>query len=232
MTRSSEGKPEPGFAGHTREYWDARYADSRFVYGTEPNAYLFAQRGRFAPGQTALVPGDGEGRNSVWLAGQGLAVTAVDLSPAGVAKGKRLAAARGVAVTFLCQDLSDWAWPVAAFDVVAAIYLHLPPDLRPRVHRAMVKALKPGGLIVLEAYTPDQVRFQRSHNSGGPPRPDMMFTAELLRADFAGCEALELAEVETELSEGIYHAGPAAVVRGVFRRAAGAPDSHPTEENP
>ena len=206
--------------GHPREFWDGRYGEPGFSYGLAPNAYLASHRGRFAPGQTAIVPGDGEGRNSVWLAEQGLVVTAVDLSPVGLAKGERLAAGRGASVSFLCADLSAWEWPAAAFDVVAAIYLHFPPALRPRMHRAMAAALRPGGLLVVEAFAPDQIEFQRLHRSGGPDRPDMLYTPDLLRADFAGCEPLELSEVRTELAEGAYHAGPAAVVRGVFRRDA------------
>lgn len=221
----NESKPEgtgppPRFGGHTREFWDARYGEAEFIYGTAPNAYLASQAKRFAAGQTALVPGDGEGRNSVWLASLGLAVVAVDLSAAGVAKGKRLAEERGVSVDFVCADLTAWQWPVGEFDVVAAIYLHLPCELRPRLHAAMVATLKPGGLLVIEAFTPDQLPLQVQYGSGGPNRVDMLFTAELLRADFAGCEPLELAEARIELAEGAKHSGPSAVVRGVFQRLA------------
>lgn len=219
-SKPDQSQPASRFGGHTPEFWDARYGAAEFIYGTAPNAYLASQAKRFAAGQRALVPGDGEGRNSVWLASLGLAVTAVDLSAAGVAKGKRLAEERGVSVDFVCADLTDWDWPVATFDVVAAIYLHLPPELRPRLHRAMAAALKPGGLLVIEAFTPDQLPLQVQYGSGGPNRADMLFTADLLRADFAGCEPLELSEARIDLDEGAKHSGPSAVVRGVFRRNA------------
>jgi SAM-dependent methyltransferase len=212
------------FQGHSSAFWDERYRDEAFVYGEAPNEYLAAQRGRFQLGTTALVPGDGEGRNGVWLAEQGLNVVTVDLSNAGVEKARRLAAKRGVQINAIQADLATWAWPLGAFDVVAAIFLHLPPDLRRPVHRNMLRALRPGGLLIIEAYRPEQVHYRETHGSrGGPPAAEMMFTEAMLREDFAGAAVVELASGDVDLKEGSNHFGLGAVVHGVFRRGDGVP---------
>ncbi len=206
------------FAGHAASFWNARYADPEYGYGVAPNAYLASHAHRLKPGMTALVPADGEGRNGVWLAEQGLDVTTVDLSAEGVRKSRKLATQRGVALIAEQADLLTWNWPERAFDVVASIYLHLPPATRDDLHRRMTTALRPGGLLVIEAFTPAQLAFQNSHDSGGPRQADMLYTAEMLRSDFAAMDVVELEETEAELEEGAYHSGRAAVVRGVFRK--------------
>ena len=208
----------PEFQSHASAFWDERYRDETFIYGESPNEYLAAQRERFRPGMRALVPGDGEGRNGVWLAEQGLDVVTVDLSEAGVNKARKLAAKRGVRITAIQADLTQWAWPVAEFDVVAAIFLHLPPEIRQPIHRAMLAALRPGGLLVIEAYRPEQVQYREKYGSkGGPPGAEMMFTEAMLREDFAEAEEIELASGDVDLSEGTHHRGLGAVVHGVFR---------------
>jgi len=196
-------------------FWDAKFADEAPFYGTRPNAWLVDQAWRLDPGSAVLVPGDGEGRNGVWLAQQGHKVTTVDASPRGIQKATRLAMERGVALRTICADLRSWAWPEAAFDAVAAIYLHLRPEDRARAHRGMAAALKPGGHLILEAFTPDQLPL----SSGGPKNPAMLFTAAMLRADFEGTEIVELAETTAELAEGPGHSGRAHVVRLVARRS-------------
>ena len=207
-------------AGHAASFWNARYADAAYGYGTAPNAYLASHAHRLAPGMTALVPADGEGRNGVWLAEQGLDVTTVDLSAHGVRKARALAAERGVALIAEQADLLAWNWPEQAFDVVASIYLHLPPAVREDLHGRMTRALRPGGLLVIEAFTPDQLAFQQSHQSGGPPQPEMLYTAEMLGSDFGAMDVVELEEIHADLDEGAYHSGRAAVVRGAFRKRA------------
>src|SRR5215471_8714754 len=128
--------------------WDKLYATPAYVYGTRPNRYLEAQKFRFRPGMNALAVGDGEGRNGVWLATQGLNVVAIDLSAVAINKARRLAEARKVSIRFQCCDLRDWRWPLAEFDVVAAIYLQLPETERIIMHRNMAGCLKEGGLLV------------------------------------------------------------------------------------
>ena len=195
-------------------FWDAKYADDGFFYGTAANAWLTSQRHRLQPGMRALGVADGEGRNSVWLAEQGLRVTAVDASANAIAKAGRLAAERGVEVQHVRADLRHWLWPEAAFDVVMAIFAHFRPEDRAVVHRKMLQSLVPGGLVLLEAYSP----YQHLYKTGGPSDLDMLYTAFRLQEDFAGAEVLELAEVTTELAEGRGHRGKSAVVRMVARR--------------
>lgn len=197
--------------------WDARYAAPDYIFGEAPNAFLASQARHFKPGMAALVPGDGEGRNGVWLAGLGLDVTTVDASRVGVEKSRRLAAARGLAIDAIHADLEQWAWPEARYDLVVSIFLHFHPEPRRRLHALMLRALRPGGLIVLEAYTPRQLEHRKAGIQGGPP-PEMLFTADLLRVDFGTMDVIELGEVDTTLAEGKRHVGPASVVRLVARR--------------
>ena len=207
------------FTNHTQQFWNDRYEKADFAYGTEPNAFLVSQKHQLRPGMQALAVGDGEGRNGVWLAQQGLKVLSVDLSSAGLEKAQALARKKSVTLRTQQTDLSSWEWPEDAFDVVISIYLHFPPDLRERMHQAMAKALKPKGLLILEAFTPDQLAYQEEYQSGGPPRLDMLYTPDTLKQDFKDLEVLEMTETVTELQEGQYHNGLAAVVRGVFGKA-------------
>jgi cyclopropane fatty-acyl-phospholipid synthase-like methyltransferase len=196
------------------DFWNARYGEPGFAYGTEPNAFLVAHKDLLRAGMRALAVADGEGRNGVWLAQQGLDVLSVDASEVGLRKAQELAADRGVRIRTEKVDLTDWKWPEARFDAVAAIFVHFPPEVRAHMHRCMFEALKPGGLLFLEAFTPEQLNFR----SGGPPVLEMLYTADMLRIDFAGGEILQIEECVTDLEEGKYHRGPGSVVRLVLRR--------------
>lgn len=197
-------------------FWDSRYAGAPYAYGEAPNAFLASLS--YAPGGRALVPGDGEGRNGVFLAERGLKVETLDLSGEGVAKARRLAAARGVSLDARQADVLAWDWPVAAYDVIALIYLHLPAPERRMLHARALAALKPGGRIVLEAFTPGQLVKQAEGARGGPREAALLYSAEDLRADFAGAEIEFLQEVEAEMHEGALHVGASAVVRLVASR--------------
>ena len=199
-------------------FWDQRYAGSGFAYGEAPNAFLASLADRFAPGGRALVPGDGEGRNGVFLAQRGLSVETLDLSAEGVAKARRLAAARGVLLEARQADALAWDWPVAAYDVIALLYLHLPAAERRSLHARVLSALKSGGLVVLEAFTPRQLDRQRAGARGGPREAALLFEPEDLCGDFGGAEIELLVEVETELHEGALHVGPSAVARLIARK--------------
>ncbi len=194
--------------------WDQRFSQAEPVYGNQPNAFLAAQACRFQRGMKLLVPADGYGRNGIWLAQQGFSVHTVDLSGVGVKRARKTAEAAGLAMTIEQADLAMWKWPEAEFNGVFAIFLHLPPEVRAKVHRAMLGAVKPGGLVILEAFSPTQLKY----SSGGPKRVELLYTAEMLRQDFSGAEAMVLEEKEAQISEGSMHSGAAAVVDGVFRR--------------
>lgn len=195
--------------------WDERYGSGGFQFGEAPNEYLLSQAWRLRPGMRAVVPGDGEGRNGVWLAGQGLAVTSLDWSAVGVEKARALAARRGVAIEAVVADVARWTWPEAAFDVAAWIYLHLPPADRAAAAAGVLRALAPGGLLVIECFTP----AQQGRRSGGPKEPSLLWSRAVAEAAFPGLEVLELTEGTVRLDEGPRHQGPAEVVRGVLRKS-------------
>ena len=198
--------------------WDARYEPAPYAYGETANAFLVAQAPRLKSGMRALVPGDGEGRNGVWLAQQGLVVDTLDLSAHGVAKAGRLAAARGVSVNAVQADALAWDWPREAYEVVALIYLHLAENHRRFVHGRALAALEPGGLVILEAFRPEQLAAQAAGARGGPRDGRLLYSVADLAADFAGQSILELAEATAVLEEGALHVGPSAIVRAVVRK--------------
>jgi SAM-dependent methyltransferase len=195
--------------------WNARYAGAEYHFGTAPNAFLSSQRAHLKPGMSALALADGEGRNGVFLAELGLDVLSVDFSPTGVEKAGRLAAARNASLRIECVDVFEWGWPEAAFDLVAAIFIQFADATRRRhLFAAIRRALKPGGLLILEGYHTSQV----GRGTGGPPQPDNLYTAQMLRDAFDDWEILDLTERETVLSEGRAHVGPSAVVDLVARK--------------
>lgn len=194
--------------------WDERYTSGDFQFGEAPNRYLESLRARLAPGMTALALGDGEGRNGVWLAQQGLAVTSLDWSPVGMAKAARLAEARHVPLTTVVADAAAWDYPPEHFDLVAWIYLHLPPADRTAAARGVLHTLKPGGFLALECFTP----AQQGRRSGGPKLPDLLWSRAIVEELFAPLEVLELLEGTVSLDEGPRHQGPAEVVRALLRR--------------
>ena len=202
------------------EFWDKRYEEPGFSFGEAPNAFLAAQRSLFRPGMRVLVPGDGEGRNGVWLAEMGLSVTTVDASRIGVHKANMLAAERGVTIDACQADLTTWVWPQAEFDFVVSIYLHFPKADRALMHARMLSALKPGGRLILEGYTPRQLAHRFAGSVGGPPDRAMLFEPDDLKADFAGATIERLEETEVFLDEGKRHRGRSSVVRLVARAGA------------
>ena len=145
--------------------WDERYSESGYWFGTEPAAFLAAQRDVLEPGRSALVVADGEGRNSVFLAEQGLIVTAMDASPVGVEKARRFAAERNLSVDYHVADILEWDWDAASYDLVVGIFFQfLIPDDRTQVFDGLARAIAPGGRLLLHGYRPEQVDYA----TGGP----------------------------------------------------------------
>lgn len=198
-----------------QSFWDRRFSQPGYLFGTEPNAFLTSQAQLLKPGQRALSIADGEGRNSIWLAQQGLAVVALEISPVAVDKARRLAAERGVAVRFNVADVMDWEFEPEGYDLIAAIFIQfLSPAERALVFRRIVAALKPAGHLILQGYTPKQVEYK----TGGPPLVENMYTEALLREAFADLQILHLRQHEAHVAEGTGHLGWSALIDLVARK--------------
>ncbi|OFZ69312.1 MAG: SAM-dependent methyltransferase [Betaproteobacteria bacterium RBG_16_58_11] len=196
-------------------HWDEVYAAPDYIFGKAPNAFLVSQQALLQPGYRALAVADGEGRNGVWLAEQGLDVLSVEYSLPAVEKARQLAQERGVALAFEVADVLTWSWPVNAYDIVAAIFIQFAsPADRPKLFQHLQAALKPGGYLILQGYTPKQLEYK----TGGPPSAENMYTPELLRAAFADMEIVHLAEHEEFIAEGSKHYGMSALIDMVARK--------------
>lgn len=195
--------------------WNERYASEDFVYGTEPNSFL-AQQVNLMHGPV-LSLAEGEGRNAVFLASHGWDVLGVDSSDVGLAKAQKLAAARGVSIRTEVADLSDYSPPENQFGAVVSIFAHLPSVVRRRLYPLVERSLKPGGVVVLEAYSPAQL----ARSTGGPKDADMLLSCADLATAFPQCETVLLQEIEREVMEGQFHTGLAAVTQFIARKRSG-----------
>ena len=196
------------------DMWDRRYAAEGFLFGTAPADFLVAQAGRLQPEARVLCVADGEGRNSVYLAGLGHNVTAFDASAVGVEKARGMAAEAGVQVAFSVAGVDDWDWS-KEYDAVVAIFIQFaPPEMRRRLFAGISQAVRSGGLLLLHGYAPRQVGY----GTGGPPNADNMYTEDLLREAFADLEILRLADYDAEIDEGPGHSGMSALVELVARK--------------
>lgn len=198
-------------------HWSARYraAGDDYLFGTAPNDFLASQAAHFGDGMTVLSVADGEGRNAVWLAEQGCRVTATEISPVALEKATKLARGRHVAVDFVTADILSWEWPDAAFDAVVGIFIQFAtPAERPRQIGGLQQATKPGGLVFLHGYTPQQ----REYRTGGPSAVENLYSEAMLRELFAGWEILLLREHIDEIAEGTAHAGKSALIDLVARK--------------
>jgi SAM-dependent methyltransferase len=193
--------------------WDERFGAAELPYGTEPNDFVVEQAAGLAPGRVLCIA-EGYGRNAIWLAAQGYAVTAIEQSGVAIARGRELAAARGVSVTFVQGDLAQAALGEGEWQGIVSIFAHLPPALRRDVHARVVRALAPGGRFILEAYSPAQL----GHRTGGPRDVTLLMTREALVTELAGLDLLVAQEIEREVNEGVLHQGMAAVVQVVGRK--------------
>lgn len=196
--------------------WDERFSQPGFFYGTEPNDFLRANCHVFKSGGRILCLGEGEGRNAVFLAQQGFEVTAVDGSPKGFEKLAQLAKERKVEVKTLVSDLADFQMGENQWDGIVSIWCHLPKELWEELFQKITAGLKPGGLFLLEHYTPDQLRFK----TGGPPTADLMTTLSQLTTGLSSLEVVIGQEIEREIQEGKGHVGRSAVVQFLGKRAS------------
>ncbi len=196
-------------------FWDERYAQPGFFFGETPNAFLKNQAPQLKPGMSALAVADGEGRNGVWLAEQGLSVHAIEASMIALEKSRALAERRGVKLRWEKVDLDAWRWPHEIYDVIAAIFIQfVGPEGRARQFAGIRQALKPGGLLILQGYTPRQLEY----GTGGPPHAENMYTEPMLREAFGDWEILHLSEHDDVVEEGAGHSGMSALIDLVARK--------------
>ncbi|HZS84100.1 MAG TPA: class I SAM-dependent methyltransferase [Stellaceae bacterium] len=198
-----------------RARWNERFSGDDYLFGTQPNAFLVSQRHLLRRGQTALSVADGEGRNGVWLAEQGLDVLAVDFSEVALAKSRRLAAERGVRLAIEQADLFAWNWEGRSFDLVVAIFIQFAtPAERPILFDRLKSAVRRGGHLLLQGYRPEQLQYK----TGGPPQVEHMYTEELLRTAFADMQIVHLRAHDDVIQEGAGHGGMSALIDMVARK--------------
>ncbi|MEQ6292550.1 class I SAM-dependent methyltransferase [Vogesella sp. GCM10023246] len=196
------------------DFWTPRFAGPDYAYGDAANDFLREQAGRLSPGSRILSLGEGEGRNAVYLAGLGHQLTAVDAAWTGLAKLLQRAAAANLAITATLADLGDYELGHKQWDAIISVFCHLPSALRRQVLARAVQALKPGGLLIMEGYTPRQLAF----GTGGPKETDLLLEPDTLRAELTGLELLHFVELQREVIEGRLHTGMAAVLQVVGRK--------------
>lgn len=201
-----------GYKLKMSDFWDKNYSTNDYIYGREPNDFLRGSVESLSPG-SALCIGEGEGRNAVFLAKLGFDVTAVDSSFNGIKKVTRLSKEQGVHVRTIHADLADFDMGINKWQYIVSIF-HLPPSLRVKVHRNICLGLRTDGLLLLEGYTPKQLRLK----SGGPSDMDMLYSKPMLNKDFNSLEIIKLDELERPVVEGTKHTGLGAVVQLIARR--------------
>ncbi|MGB3212154.1 MAG: class I SAM-dependent methyltransferase [Desulforhopalus sp.] len=189
--------------------WDERYSESGFAYGTEPNDFLAASLQKLPKTGKVLCLADGEGRNGVFLAQQGYAVTAVDSSSVGMEKARKMASIRGVSMTTCVADLAHYQLPENTYDAIISIFCHLPQPLRRQLHGRVHSSLKMGGVFLLEGYTPRQLL----HATGGPPTRELLMELAELKQELHLLHIIHGMEMEREVHEGRLHTGLGAVVQ-------------------
>jgi len=205
-----------------QDFWNNRYRTEGYLFGREPNAFVKSHGHLFGPGKKVLSIADGEGRNGVFVARQGAQVTSVDFSAPALEKARLLATEFGVEITLEQQDIFTWRGADNTYDVVLAIFIQFAsPDKRTRLFDNIKRMVKPGGLVVLQGYRPEQLTYK----TGGPPQADHMYTPELLQAAFADFEIQHLEAHDSVVDEGAGHSGMSALIDLIARRPPDVPET-------
>ncbi|MEO0797264.1 MAG: class I SAM-dependent methyltransferase [Verrucomicrobiota bacterium] len=192
--------------------WDERYSEDEFAFGTEPNTFLVQQASLLSGPVLALA--EGEGRNAVYMATIGLEVYGVDASSVGLAKAHRLADSRGVSIQTDVVDLAEFNPRENHYGTVVSIFAHLPSAIRQRLYPLVERCLVPGGLILCEAYSKEQIH----RDTGGPKDLDLLMSRKDFESAFPNCDIVLSQEIDREVLEGCYHTGLASVVQFVARK--------------
>lgn len=196
-----------------KEKWNERYCAETYIYGIQPNAWFATKLDELTPGKL-LLPAEGEGRNAVYASTKGWEVTAFDQSVEGRKKALKLAAEKGVNINYQIHDLSEFNGEKEYFDLIALIFVHMPAEIRKTVHQNLLKSLKPGGHIILEAFTTTQLR----NKTGGPRSQYLLYECEEIKQDFLSLDLIERSELTVHLDEGPMHKGEADIIRLFARK--------------
>ncbi len=197
----------------TADFWNQRYAASEYAYGLHPNEYLKEKLSSLNPG-SIMFPADGEGRNSVFAAELGWNSHAFDLSEQGRQKALQLAAQKGVSIHYQLGSPDTITVTPHAYDAIALIYAHFQAQQRFHFHQQLLRGLKPGGVLILEAFSKKQLAYQaRGEKSGGPREENMLYSLEIIQEDFGELQFHECTETEITLAEGSFHQGLGSVIR-------------------
>ena len=197
-------------------FWNKRFDTPDYIFGRAPNEYLQTQAKQYLKkGDAVLCVADGEGRNSVWLAKQGLQVDAFDLSEVALKKANALATEQAAHVQFTLASSDTWDWLPNQYDAVVGIFIQFAdPVMRTRLFAQMVSTLRPGGVLIVQGYTPKQLEYK----TGGPSILEHLYTEDMIRALIGDLEPIDLCLYEKELSEGPKHTGMSALLGLVARK--------------
>lgn len=204
-----------GFTDAT-QFWNERFDKKEFIFGKEPNEYLVEQASRYLnPKSSVLCIADGEGRNGVWLAKQGMRVTGFDVSDIALSKANQFAKENQVNIRYSLCDTDGFDWQANSYDAVIGIFIQFAdPEMRTRIFKQVHQTLKPGGLFILQGYTPKQLEYK----TGGPSLIEHLYTEEMIRELSQGLEILNMQCYEKELSEGARHTGMSALLGMVAKK--------------
>ncbi len=188
-------------------FWDDRFSGENYIYGEAPNQQ-FKEFIDSLPKGTILLPGEGEGRNAVYAALKGWNVIALDQSVKGKEKALALANKMQVNIDYRVEDLLKSDFSPGSFDAIALVFLHLPEEIRKKVHCYLQELLKPGGKLLLVGFSKDQLTY----SSGGPKNIDMLYTCDMLNNDFTELSVEQNVKEMMELNEGLGHNGSGSVI--------------------
>lgn len=197
-----------------KKFWDSRYSEPSWAYGLNPNDFFKNQLDQISEAGTLLLPCEGEGRNAVYAASRGWDVHAFDYSDVAREKALSWASESSVHIHYETADVSEYIFEGEKYDIIAFIYAHFHNDVRKEIHQKAIRALKPSGKIIIEAFHMRQL----GNDSGGPQNSDMLYNKNKLLEDFNGMHIILLEEMSVVLDEGLYHKGLSHVIRLVAEK--------------